>query len=104
MSFDGVKNELGIGNDAAKHRGTPSRSSSPESLHESCRAPPPAVVVAKFFDSVNADVYQKPKENKEKTQPWKSLDIAPPRPSADGRLVIAVPKICTYGSNNLGGL
>ncbi|CZR55429.1 uncharacterized protein PAC_05317 [Phialocephala subalpina] len=58
---------------------------------------------ASFFDSVSPEGFPKPKSHL-KTQPWRSLleDLQPR--SSNGRAIVACPKKCVYGSNNLGGL
>jgi len=68
-----------------------------DALHLSSPLPDP---VASFFSNVSTGGFPKPAA---KAQPWKSLWDGPQHPSADGKLIVACPKICDYGSNNLGG-
>lgn len=61
--------------------------------------------VASFFSSVSFDAFPKPVNNK--TQPWKDVEVVRngnQNPSRDGKLIVACPRKCAYGSNNLGGL
>lgn len=79
-----------------------SRSSSPESDAESTKSDvelPPAV--HQFFQSVSPAGFPTTKGPK-KAQPWKSRWNGPQEPK-DGQLIVACPRICTYGSGNLGG-
>jgi len=79
-----------------------SRSSSPESDAESTKSDvelPPAV--HQFFQSVSPAGFPTTKGPK-KAQPWKSRWSGPQEPK-DGKLIVACPRICTYGSGNLGG-
>ncbi|PVH79050.1 hypothetical protein DL98DRAFT_589826 [Cadophora sp. DSE1049] len=71
-----------------------SRSASPES-----ELPQP---VQEFFQAVSHDGF--PASKSAKIQPWKARWAGVQHPSDDGKLIVACPKICTYGSSNLGGL
>jgi len=57
---------------------------------------------ALFFKSVSPQGFPNTKSDL-KAQPWRKLRIEPEL-SPDGRVIVACPKICVYGSNNLGGL
>ncbi|PMD63258.1 uncharacterized protein K444DRAFT_610091 [Hyaloscypha bicolor E] len=60
--------------------------------------------VTSFFGSVSSGGFPDPQPEK-KAQPWKRVwRPGPQAPSEDGKLIVACPKICVYGSNNLGGL
>ncbi|KIM96914.1 hypothetical protein OIDMADRAFT_20681 [Oidiodendron maius Zn] len=84
----------------------PSRSVSPE-VPDHRDAPlqsPLARAVEDFFKSVSPEGFPLSKGTKAKAQPWRTHWAGPQPPTEDGKLIVACPKICTYGSNNLGGL
>ncbi|MCJ1378754.1 hypothetical protein MMC17_001853 [Xylographa soralifera] len=60
--------------------------------------------VQTFFAAVSADGYPQRKgaDAKVKAQPWKRVWQAS-QPSEDGKLLVACPKRCDFGSNGLGG-
>ncbi|PMD58308.1 uncharacterized protein K444DRAFT_614562 [Hyaloscypha bicolor E] len=79
-----------------------SRSVSPELASSSLPISQLPESVKQFFMSVPTDGFPTPK--KQKSQPWKKVWKGPQEPTDDGKLLVACPSICTYGSNNLGGL
>jgi hypothetical protein len=76
------------------------KSSSPGSSTPPHREQPPfdeplPPQVNLFFSSVPPGVFPTPKSEL-KAQPWKKLWKEQKGPSADGRLIVACPKICVY--------
>jgi len=61
--------------------------------------------VQEFFADVSAEGFPQGKRAgaKARTQPWKKVWDGPQKPSEDGKLLVACPKRCDYGSNGLGG-
>ncbi|KUJ13806.1 uncharacterized protein LY89DRAFT_784671 [Mollisia scopiformis] len=53
--------------------------------------------VASFFSTVSSDGFP---PDLPKAQPWRQILAAPLPPQQDGKLIIACPKKCLYGSNN----
>lgn len=73
-----------------------SRSSSPESDAESTKSDVElSPAVHQFFQSVSPAGFPTTKGPK-KAQPWKSRWNGPQEPK-DGQLIVACPRICTYG-------
>ncbi|MCJ1293838.1 hypothetical protein MMC34_005394 [Xylographa carneopallida] len=64
---------------------------------------PPSV--REFFADVSAEGYPQGKRRgaTARAQPWKNVWEGPKKPSEDGKLLVACPKRCDYGSNGLGG-
>jgi len=61
--------------------------------------------VRDFFADVSAEGFPQGKRNgaTARAQPWKKVWDGPQKPSEDGKLLVACPKRCDYGSNGLGG-
>lgn len=65
-----------------------SRSTSPESSQSSAPTNP-------FFQSVSRQGF--PDSKVTKAQPWKKNWAGEQQPTEDGKLIVACPKVCTYG-------
>lgn len=78
-----------------------SRSVSPEAPTKRSSSPLPTLPapVEEFFKCVSQDGFPSSK-TKSKSQPWRSHWNGPQQPTDDGKLLIAVPKICTYGTSH----
>ncbi|KAH8602773.1 hypothetical protein B0O99DRAFT_604264 [Bisporella sp. PMI_857] len=83
----------------SRHQNVSSRSVSPEasqlpSSNQNSAPVPEMAPVADFFKTVSPEGFPVPTA---KAQPWRAHWAGPQEPSKDGTLLVACPKICTYG-------
>jgi hypothetical protein len=77
-----------------------SRSVSPEAPKQrsASRVPELPLAVKEFLNQVSSAGFPSKKSTKAKAQPWRDYWSGPEEGASDGNLIVACPKICTYGT------
>jgi hypothetical protein len=82
-----------------------SRSVSPEAPEQRSASPIPELPlpVKEFFNQVSSAGFPSNKTAKAKAQPWRVHWSGPEEVPSDGKLIVACPKKCSYGTFCLQG-